>query len=76
MRRQERADAVGHAGSSSNNGVVLGPNFAATRAFNDRIDSDVGYTAQGHLHRRMSPVSIAVEPNPSRPNLISTGSIF
>jgi len=25
-------------------GVVLGPSFAATHAFNDRIDSDVGYT--------------------------------
>jgi GT2 family glycosyltransferase len=40
-------------------GVVLGPNFAATHAFNDRIDSDVGYTDLLRVAHECSAVTAA-----------------
>ncbi len=40
-------------------GVVLGPSFAATHAFNDRIDSDVGYNDLLCVARECSAVTAA-----------------
>ena len=40
-------------------GVVLGPNFAATHAFNDRIDSDVGYSDLLRVAHECSAVTAA-----------------
>jgi O-antigen biosynthesis protein len=40
-------------------GVVLGPNFAATHAFNDRIDGDVGYSDLLQIAHECSAVTAA-----------------
>jgi GT2 family glycosyltransferase len=40
-------------------GVVLGPSFAATHAFNDRVDGDVGYTEVLRVAHECSAVTAA-----------------
>ena len=53
------AQLVWPSGVVQHGGVVLGPNFAATHAFNDRIDGDIGYSDSLCVAHECSAVTAA-----------------